>query len=99
MSPASFTIYLNLLSRSLAQVEQDGLISGVKILRQSSKITHVMYVDDIVIYCKATFKETLEVKKCLRHIAHGRDKRLSRLSLLYTLAGMSMASSNVKLLE
>lgn len=47
------------------RAEVNGKISGVKISRGSPRITHVMYADDLVIYCKASEEEALEVISCL----------------------------------
>lgn len=66
MSPALFTIFSDLLSRILDKAEQDGLISGVKVSRLSPKMTHLMYVDDLVIYRKATLEEVAEINRCLQ---------------------------------
>lgn len=52
MSPALFTIFSDLLSRILATTGHEYCISGIKISKTSPRITHLMYVDDLVIYCK-----------------------------------------------
>lgn len=65
VSPALFTLVVDLLSRILARFESASKLSGVKISRTSSRITHLMYADDLVIYCKANTVEDLEVKRCL----------------------------------
>lgn len=65
MSPAIFTIYSDLLSQLLARAEQTGKISGIKVSRHSLKVTHLMYADDLVIYCQATNEEAMEVTNCL----------------------------------
>lgn len=66
MSPAMFTMFSNLLSRLLARAKQNGLISGVKVSQLSPKVTHLMYVDDLVIYSKATMEEAGAVSQCLQ---------------------------------
>lgn len=66
MSPALFTIYFDILSRLLARAEQDWMISGVKVSRHSPKITHLMYVDDVVIYYNATNLEAMEITNFLQ---------------------------------
>lgn len=54
MSLALFTILADLLSRMIVKAELEGRISGVKISRISPRVTHLLYADDLVIYCKAT---------------------------------------------
>lgn len=65
ISPTLFTVLSNLLSRILACSEAVGRLSGVKVARSSPKVTHLMYADDLVIYCKATDEEAREVHDCL----------------------------------
>lgn len=54
LSPALFTILSDILSRLLARVEALGKLTGVKISRCSLRISHLMYANDLVIYCQAT---------------------------------------------
>lgn len=57
LSPSLFTMISEVLSRLLARAESDGALSGIKISRHSPKGTHLMYADDLVIYCKANTQE------------------------------------------
>lgn len=63
--PVLFVLLDDLLSRILARAERAGTISGVKISSTTPRITHLMYADDLVIYCKAKHEEVNEVKRCL----------------------------------
>lgn len=65
ISPTLFTISSDLLSKILARSESLGRISGIKVSRGSPHITHLMYADDLVIYCKANEKEVWEAESCL----------------------------------
>lgn len=42
------------------------ILSGIRVLRQSPKITHLMYVDDLVIYCRTFIEKVVEATKCLQ---------------------------------
>lgn len=66
MSPGLFTAFSDLLFRILARAEHEGKISGIKISRCSPRVTHLMYADDLVIYCKADLNEDKEVINCLQ---------------------------------
>lgn len=66
LSPALSTICFDLLSRILTKAENDGKIHGIKVSRTSPPISHLMYADDLNIYCKATASEAQEVAHCLR---------------------------------
>lgn len=65
MSPALFTVIAELLSRILTRAELDGKLSGIKISRHSPRVTHLLYADDLVIYCKADIHEAETVIDCL----------------------------------
>lgn len=66
MSLALFLIFSDLLSRMLHRAEEEVRLSGVKVSHSSLRITHLMYTDDLVIYCKANEKEALEVTSILQ---------------------------------
>lgn len=65
LSPALFTFLTDLLSRLLARDEAHGKITGVKVSSCSPRISHLMYADDLVIYCQASIAEASEVLSCL----------------------------------
>lgn len=65
LSSAFFTFLADLFFRILARAEQEGRINGVKVSRIAPRVSHLMYTDDLVIYCKADVLEAEEVKKYL----------------------------------
>lgn len=66
ISPALFTIFLDVLSRILATAEAAGRLHGIKVSRTSPRITHLMYADDLVIYEPATTQEAEAAIGCLQ---------------------------------
>lgn len=66
MSLALFTIFSDILSRLISSAEHEDKISGIKISRHSPKITHLMYVDDSVIYYKVIVSKATKVTNCLK---------------------------------
>lgn len=66
LSPALFTIFFNVFSRLLTKAKSEGKIHGVKMSRTSPPISHLMYADDLTIYCRANIEEVSEVAKCLQ---------------------------------
>lgn len=66
MSPALFTFITEILSRLLHREEQAGHLSGVKVSRTSPRVSHLLYADDLIIYCKATRAEAACVAHCLK---------------------------------
>lgn len=65
MSHALFSILFDLLSHMLAKAEDMGTINGVKVSQSSPIITHLMYVNDLVIYCQAKEEEAETIKNIL----------------------------------
>lgn len=65
LSSALFTLVADLHSKILTRSESASKLSGVKISKTSHYITHFMYANDLVIYCKANTVKALEIKRCL----------------------------------
>lgn len=65
MSLALFTIITEILSRLLTRAETAGSINGVKVSRTNPRVSHLLYDDDLIIYCKATSNEAASVARCL----------------------------------
>lgn len=65
MSPYVFIILSELLSRIIYKVEADGLFDGVKLARLALPITHLAFADDMILFCRATFEEVRNIKRCL----------------------------------
>lgn len=70
ISPALFTLLLDLLSCMLAKAELDSRITGVKVSRTSPRVTHLMYADDLVIYCHASPLDINEIVAILHEYCH-----------------------------
>ncbi|KAL3839320.1 hypothetical protein ACJIZ3_023911 [Penstemon smallii] len=56
-SPYLFIIYTELLSRFLIKEENNGTFKGIKIARTCPTISHLLYADDLVIYCRANHED------------------------------------------
>ncbi|KAM6545731.1 hypothetical protein CsatB_026467 [Cannabis sativa] len=52
-----FILCSEVLSRMLLRKEETGLLSGFKVSPQSPSISHLMYADDIFVFCKANLEE------------------------------------------
>lgn len=65
ISPTLFTLLVDLLSKTITKSKAERKISGVKVTKVIHYITHLMYADDLLIYCKVDKDEALEVKRCL----------------------------------
>ena len=64
-SPFLFILGLEVLSRLLFREECVGFLKGLKIARNCPAIHHLLFVDDLLIFGKATFFEACCIKSCL----------------------------------
>ncbi|KAL3628348.1 hypothetical protein CASFOL_027394 [Castilleja foliolosa] len=65
LSPFLFVIYIELLSRLLAREESLNNFKGIKISRTAPSISHLLYADDLVIFCRATLEDALCINRIL----------------------------------
>lgn len=75
--PAQFTLLVDLPSRILSKAKSEGKISGVKVSRTSPRISHLMYANDLLIYCKADMDEALGIKACLDQYCEWTGQRIN----------------------
>ena len=65
LSPYLFILCQEILSRMLDREFSEGRLSGVETSLSDLTLTHVMYVDDIVLFTKADSRETTRLSECL----------------------------------
>lgn len=65
LSPFLFIIRLELSSRMLHRFEVEGKIQGIKIGRSSPAISHIFFVDDLMIFCRANGENVSHIAECL----------------------------------
>ncbi|KAL0404160.1 UNVERIFIED_CONTAM: putative ribonuclease H protein [Sesamum radiatum] len=85
-SPYLFILCAEALSCLLQACEVDGRISGVAVARSAPKVSHLLFVDDTLIFCQAT-KEALS---CVRAVvdmyrkALGQQVNLQKSSIVFS---------------
>lgn len=65
LSPFLFVLYTESLSRILAKEEADGGFKGVKISRSAPTFSHLLYADDLILYCRASTNDAISMKRSL----------------------------------
>ncbi|KAL3642607.1 hypothetical protein CASFOL_013422 [Castilleja foliolosa] len=65
LSPFLFVLYMEVLSRLLMKEEALGHFKGIKIARTAPSINHLLFADDLVIYCRARPDDALCIKSIL----------------------------------
>lgn len=63
--PFLFIIFMELLSRMLYKDEEDGKINCIKISRTSLPISHLLFSDDIMLFCRADKDNANQIARCL----------------------------------
>lgn len=66
LSPFLFVLVPEALTRLIQCEEVRGLINGVQIERTAPPISHLLFADDIMLFCRANAGEARQVQKCLR---------------------------------
>lgn len=61
LSPYLFIIASEVLSRILGRGESSGGFHGIKIGRRVPSISHLIFADDTILFCRANVKEVLSV--------------------------------------
>jgi hypothetical protein len=65
LSPFLFILGTEVLSRLLLRQESQGLLSGIKIARNFSPISHLLFADDLILFTKATSSQANSLKVVL----------------------------------
>jgi hypothetical protein len=66
LSPYLFIICADVLSGLITQGQQNHLIHGVKIAPRAPEVTHLLFADDSLFFCRANKKETSTLKKIIQ---------------------------------
>lgn len=55
-------IYIEILSRQLAREDEQNNFKGIKISRTSPSVSHLLFADDLIIFCRATNEDATCIK-------------------------------------
>jgi len=64
LSPFLFILGTEVFSRLLQRQFSPGSLTGIKMARNCSPITHLLFTDDLLIFAKATSSEASTIKNC-----------------------------------
>jgi hypothetical protein len=78
LSPYLFILCVEGLSHSLCKAEREGKISGLAIAKGGTKINHLLFADDSLLFCKANFEEWGNVQKILEVYEKASGQKLNR---------------------
>lgn len=66
LSSFLFVLFLEILSRMITNMENEGAIQGIKIGKLALVITHLLFADDILIFCRENVDQVGKVINCLK---------------------------------
>ena len=66
LSPYLFLLCAEGFSSLLAKIEGEGRIHGVSICRRAPSISHLLFVDDSLLFCQANQEEVQAISKVLQ---------------------------------
>lgn len=66
LSPYLFIIYVEIFSCILEKAQDDRVIHGIKVGRQSPHISHLFFADDFVIFSRTSLQEDENVLQCIQ---------------------------------
>ena len=78
LSPFLFLLCTKGLSGLIKNAELNGDIHGSSLCRRGPKITHLLFTDDNLLYCKATVEECANVLKILEAYEKASSQKVNR---------------------
>ncbi|KAL0287350.1 UNVERIFIED_CONTAM: hypothetical protein Scaly_2766600 [Sesamum calycinum] len=77
LSPYLFLFCVEAFSCLIQDAERRGQLTGVAVARQELRMSHLLYADDTLVFCKATMEQISEVGRILRQYAWASDQEIS----------------------
>ena len=86
ISPYLFLLCFEGLSAMLKREEREGNIKGVSMCRCAPQLSHLLFVDDSIIFCRASIDVGLQVMKVLSDYEHesGQKLNMEKTSLFFS---------------
>ena len=78
LSPYLFLVYSKGFHRLIQKVARNGDIKGVSICHNGPKLTHLFFVDDSLLFCRATTQECQKLMEILAAYEKVSGQRLNR---------------------
>lgn len=83
--PYLFILYAEALSALLKKSEEEGRLHGCKIVRHAPIVSHLFFIDDSFLFCRATMEECRQPKHLLAIHEHasGKSVNFTKLTLYF----------------
>ena len=86
LSPFLFTMAIDVLSRFILQKEFDGLLKGIEVARNCPSISHLMFVDDLIIFSRPLPSDFEAIQDCFNQFHEWSDLSVNTANLPSPLA-------------
>ena len=97
ISPFLFILFTDVLSRLFLQKETNGSLQGIKIARNCPPISHLMFVDDLVVFSHANQDDLQEIQSCLSQFQTWSGLSINMRKLAITFSKNVPSSSKTNL--
>ncbi|XP_013607662.1 PREDICTED: uncharacterized mitochondrial protein AtMg01250-like [Brassica oleracea var. oleracea] len=77
LSPYLFVICTEMLVQKLIQAENSGEITSLKVARGASAVSHLLYADDSMFYCKQSDEELSRLTAILQEYSLASGQRIN----------------------
>lgn len=86
LSPYLFILYAEILSGLIAKGQQDGKIHSINIASKAPSMSHLLYVDDSILFCRANPEEAQEILNILNtyQAASGQRVNMEKSEMVFT---------------
>ncbi|KAM6544726.1 hypothetical protein CsatB_025462 [Cannabis sativa] len=78
ISPFLFLLCNDVLSRIISKDQELGRIHGIQLARGAPAISHLMFADDTILFCRANSREAENLGKCLKIFEDWSGQRCSK---------------------
>ena len=78
LSPFLFLLCIEGLNGLIKNAELNGDIHGFSLYRRGPKLTHLLFVDDSLLFCRATVEECVNVLKILEAYERASGQKVNR---------------------
>ena len=95
ISPFLFILVIDVLSWLFLQKEAEGSLQGIKIARNCPPISHLMFVDDLVVFSLARHNELTAVQSCLSQFQTWSGLSINKRKLTITFSQNVPPSSKI----
>ena len=88
LSPFLFLLCTEGLNGLIKKAEVQGDIHGYSLCRRGPKLTHLLFADDSLIFCRATMEECGKVLNILKEYEEASGQKMNRRKPLCSLASL-----------